>query len=163
MRLVQMLVPFFTSIHHMPPHTRSPTGSFGPLRSRAPIFEDGVPLFVEPQLVKTKELGNKLTELIGPKRAAFLRGHGVAVIGIDIEEALYSSLILENDARMAMRASPLGELNSFSPEDCRIFGAKGSWPRWSSLAWAYFEQVEARWDRQPGTVSGPSRKAKLGK
>lgn len=78
-----------------------------------------------------------------------------------MEEALYSSLILENDARMAMRAPPLGELNSFGPEDCRILGAKGSWPRWSSLGWAYFEQLDARWIASRARVSGPSRKAKL--
>jgi hypothetical protein len=124
-------------------------------------LEDGVPLFTEAQLVKTKELGNKRTELIGLKRAVWLRNHRVAVVRINMEEALYSSLILENDARMAMRASPLGELNSFGPEDCGILGAKGSWPRWSRLGWAYFQQLDARWIASRPRVSGLSRKAKL--
>jgi ribulose-5-phosphate 4-epimerase/fuculose-1-phosphate aldolase len=128
---------------------------FHPVTLQGTMFSDGVPLHTEADLVKTPEQGRRLAELIGPRRAALMRGHGIVVVGQDVEEALYASLILEDDARKAVLAATLGELNTFTPEECRSFNAKNDLPRRAHRAWRYLETVERRWDRQPGTGIAP--------
>jgi ribulose-5-phosphate 4-epimerase/fuculose-1-phosphate aldolase len=128
---------------------------FHPVTLQGTMFSDGVPLHREADLVKTPEQGRRLAELIGARRAALMRGHGIAVVGRDVEEALYASLILEDDARKAAQAAALGELNVFTPEECRSFNAENDLPRRAHRAWRYLETVEKRWDRQPGTGIAP--------
>jgi len=127
---------------------------FRPVTLQGTLFADGVPLYTQPQLIKEIPQGNRLVELIGSKRGALLRGHGVVVIGKSIEETVYASLILEDDSRKAMQAAALGELNTFDPDECREFGASDSLERRAERAWGYLQKVEARWDRQPGTGQG---------
>ena len=127
---------------------------FRPVTLQGTIFADGLPLYCEPQLVKTVEQGQKLAELIGAKRGALLRGHGTVIVGRDIEEALYCALILEDDARKAVQAGVLGELHRFSYEESQIFGGNESLSRRAHRAWGYLEKLEQRWDRQPATGLG---------
>jgi ribulose-5-phosphate 4-epimerase/fuculose-1-phosphate aldolase len=127
---------------------------FHPVTLQGMMFSDGVPLHTQAQLVKTPEHGQRLAKLIGVKRAALLRGHGIVVLGRDIEEALYASLILEDDARKAMQAAALGELRTFTAEECRDFGADNDLERRARRAWEYLATLEARWDRQQGTGLG---------
>jgi ribulose-5-phosphate 4-epimerase/fuculose-1-phosphate aldolase len=128
---------------------------FHPVTLQGTMFSAGVPLHGEAELVKTQEHGRRLARLIGPKRAALLRGHGIVVAGKDIEETLYASLILEDDARKAMQAAALGELRTFTPEECKNFNAENDLPRRARRAWLYLEKLESRWDRQPGTGQAP--------
>lgn len=157
--------PIHTALHALRPdalsvfHLHSPYATlfaiakreFRPVTLQGTIFADGVPLYTEADLVKSRAQGEALARLIGTRRAAFLRGHGIAVAGADIEEALYASLILEDDARKAVEAAALGEVTSFTPEECRAFNAANDLKRRSARAWRYFSSLESRWDRQPGS------------
>lgn len=124
---------------------------FRPVTLQGTLFADGLPLYTKPQLIKEITEGEKLVELIGSKRGALLRGHGVVVVGTSIEETIYAALVLEDDCRKAMQAVALGELNTFDPVECREFGASDSLQRRAERAWGYLQKIEARWDRQPGT------------
>jgi ribulose-5-phosphate 4-epimerase/fuculose-1-phosphate aldolase len=128
---------------------------FRPVTLQGALFARGVPLYEKAQLVKTADQGRGLVEVIGDKRAALLRGHGVVVIGRDIEEALYSALILEDDAQKTMQAATLGEVGFISLEECLSFDGEDGLQRRSHRAWDYFSGVEARWDRQSGTGACP--------
>ena len=128
---------------------------FRPVTLQGALFADGVPLYTEAQLVKTVAQGKLLAKLIGRKRAALLRGHGIVAVGRDLEEALFASVILEDDTRKAMQAATLGKLGFLSQAECRAFATEDDWRRRAHRAWNYFAQLEARWDRQPGTGSGP--------
>ena len=128
---------------------------FRPVTLQAALFVDGVPLYTEAGLVKTPAQGQRLARLIGGRRAALLRGHGIVVVGQDLQEALYAALILEDDARKAMQAATLGELGFISPEECRAFEADISLQRRAHRAWNYLARLESRWDRQPATGAGP--------
>lgn len=161
--------PIHTTLHAARPdalsvfHLHSPYATlfaiarreFHPVTLQGTMFSEGVPLHAEADLVKTPEQGRRLAELIGAGRAALMRGHGIVVAGRDVEEALYASLILEDDARKAVQAATLGELNVFTPEECRSFNAGNDLPRRAHRAWRYLEKVEKRWDRQPGTGIAP--------
>jgi len=128
---------------------------FRPVTLQGAVFGEGVPLYTEPKLVKTVAQGRRLAEVIGDKRAAFLRGHGIVVIGRDIEEMLYASLILEDDARKSMQAAALGELDSLSVEECRAFDADVDLQMRSQRAWRYYSRLEERWNKQPGSGGAP--------
>jgi len=124
---------------------------FRPVTLQGALFGNGVPLYTEPRLVKTVAQGQRLAAVIGDKRAAFLRGHGIALAGRDIEEMFYSSLVLEDEARKAMEAAALGELHSLSAEECLGFDADVDLQMRCQRAWRYFTQLEQRWNKQPGT------------
>ena len=80
-----------------------------------------------------------------------LRGHGIVVVGQNLQEVLYTALVLEDDTKKTMQAAILGEIGTISPEECSAFGAEIALERRAQRAWNYFCSLEARWDRQPAT------------
>ena len=124
---------------------------FRPVTLQGAIFSDGVPFYPEAQLITTPARGNKLLKVIGDKRAALLRGHGIVVVGQNLQEVLYTALVLEDDTKKTLQAVTLGEVGTISPEECRAFGAEIALERRAQRAWNYFCSLEARWDRQPNT------------
>ncbi|HEX2229873.1 MAG TPA: class II aldolase/adducin family protein [Candidatus Binatia bacterium] len=124
---------------------------FQPVTLQGAIFADGVPFYAEAQLITTPERGQKLLQTIGNKRAVLLRGHGIVVAGANLEEVLYTSLVLEDDAKKSWQAASLGEVGIIGEEECRAFGAEIALARRAQRAWNYFSSLESRWDRQPNT------------
>ncbi len=124
---------------------------FQPVTLQGAIFSAGVPLYREAQLITTPERGAGLLKVIGEKRAALLRAHGIVVVGKNLQEVLFASLVLEDDAKKTMQAATLGEVGTVSAEECRVFGAEIALERRAQRAWDYFSHLEARWDRQPAT------------
>ncbi|TAJ86531.1 class II aldolase/adducin family protein [bacterium] len=124
---------------------------FQPVTLQGAIFSEGVPLYPEAQLITTPARGSSLLKVIGEKRATVLRGHGIVVVGKNLQEVLFASLVLEDDAKKAMQAATLGEVGTISPEECRAFGGEIALERRAQRAWNYFCSLEARWDRQPAT------------
>ena len=125
---------------------------FQPVTLQGAIFGDGVPLYPEAQLITNPARGSALLKVIGDKRAALLRGHGIVVVGQNLQEVLYTALVLEDDAKKSMQALTLGELGTISPEECRAFGAEIALERRAQRVWNYFCSLESRWDRQSVTA-----------
>ena len=92
-----------------------------------------------------------MLKTIADKRAALLRGHGIVVAGQNLPEVLYTSFVLEDDAKKSWQAASLGEVGTISEEVCRAFGAEIALDRCAQRAWNYFCSLEARWDHQPNT------------
>ena len=124
---------------------------FRPVTLQGAIFSDGVPLYPEAQLITNPQRGEALRKVIGDKRAALLRGHGIVVVGQNLQEVLYAALVLEDDTKKTLQAATLGEVGTIAAEECRAFGAEIALERRAQRAWNYFRSLEARWDRQPGT------------
>jgi ribulose-5-phosphate 4-epimerase/fuculose-1-phosphate aldolase len=124
---------------------------FRPVTLQGAIFNEGVPLYPEAQLITNPERGNALLKAIGSKRAALLRGHGIVVVGQNLQEVLYTALVLEDDTKKTLQAAALGEVGTISDQECRSFGAEIALERRAQRAWNYFASLEARWDRQPAT------------
>ena len=124
---------------------------FQPVTLQGAIFSEGVPLYPQAQLITTPARGSSLLKVIGDKRAVLLRGHGIVVAGKNLQEVLFASLVLEDDAKKTMQAATLGEVGTISLEECRTFGTEIALERRAQRAWNYFCSLEARWDRQPAT------------
>ncbi len=157
--------PIHTALHRARPdalavaHIHSPYATlfaiakreYRPVTLQAAMFEKGIPLYTQPHLITTPALGVEIAELIGNKRAALLQGHGTVIVGANVEEMLYATLVLEDDTRKAVQASVLGELQVFSEQECREFESVESLQRRAQRSWNYFVMVESCWDRQPTT------------
>ena len=124
---------------------------FRPVTLQGAIFNEGVPLHPEAQLITNPQRGSTLLKVIGKHRAALLRGHGIVVVGQNLQEVLYTALVLEDDTKKTLQAATLGEVGTLSDQECRAFGAEIALERRAQRAWNYFASLEARWDRQPGT------------
>jgi len=124
---------------------------FRPVTLQGAIFNEGVPLYPEAQLITNPQRGSTLLKVIGKHRAALLRGHGIVVVGQNLQEVLYTALVLEDDTKKTLQATTLGEVGTLSDQECRAFGAEIALERRAQRAWNYFASLEARWDHQPGT------------
>ena len=124
---------------------------FRPVTLQGAIFSEGIPLYPEAQLITTPARANSLCKVMANNRAVLLRGHGIVVAGKNLQEVLFASLVLEDDAKKTMQAAALGAIGTISPEECRAFAAEVALERRSQRAWNYFCSLEARWDRQPAT------------
>jgi L-ribulose-5-phosphate 4-epimerase len=128
---------------------------FAPVTLQGSFFLEGIPLYRDPQLITNTNRGHELARIIGNKRAAFLRGHGIVVVGKELEEVLFAALLLEDEAKKALQAAGLGEVSHISVEECRAFCAEADWERRAHRAWNYYAALEARWDRQPASGMVP--------
>ena len=143
--------------HLHPPHATLfaiAKREYKPITMHSAIFAKGVPIYMKAHLITTPERGSAFMKVIGDKRAAFMRGHGITVVGRDVRELLHATLALENDALKTLQAESLGELGTLSAEEVAIVAEEIKMEMVAPRTWTYFSTLEARWDRQPG--SGPS-------
>ncbi len=124
---------------------------YKPVTLHSGIFAKGVSIYTEPHLITTPERGEKLQKVIGDRRAAFMRGHGITVVARDLKELLHSTLVLENDALKTLQAATLGEVGTFSAEETSALEKSINIEMVAPRTWIYFSTLEARWDRQPAS------------
>jgi L-fuculose-phosphate aldolase len=127
---------------------------YKPLTMHSSIFRAGVPLYEEAHLITTPERGTKFMRAIGDKRAAFMRAHGITVVGRTLPELLHATLALENDALKTLQAEALGGAGTLSAEECRIADSETPLEHSAGRTWTYYAALEARWDRQPASGRG---------
>jgi ribulose-5-phosphate 4-epimerase/fuculose-1-phosphate aldolase len=127
------------------------TREYKPLTMHSSIFAGGVPIYREAHLITTPERGTKLLKVIGDKRAAFMRAHGITVVGRNLQELLHATLALENDALKTLQAEAMGGVGTLSDEECRIAEKETSIEHVAGRTWTYYTTLEARWDRQPAS------------
>jgi L-fuculose-phosphate aldolase len=128
---------------------------FLPVTLQGSVFSRGLPVFDDPKLVTTVDLGKKLADVVGDGPAAFMRGHGIVVVARDVEQMLYASLILEDEARKHVEVAALGDYRCFEHDDCVHFDGDAHFPMRAQRCWQYFTTLEKRWDRNPGTGCVP--------
>jgi L-fuculose-phosphate aldolase len=168
-RRVPLEWPIHTALHAARPdvlavgHLHSPFATafavtrreLRPVLISGALFAAGVPTYSDQHLITTPDRGRAVADLIGKGRAALLRNHGTVVAAADPEELLLASLLLEDNARAAVEAAALGELDFLEREQSMMAEADARISDRARLAWGYFAQMEARWDRQPAVGSSP--------
>jgi ribulose-5-phosphate 4-epimerase/fuculose-1-phosphate aldolase len=129
--------------------------AFRPITLQGTYFARGVPIYHEPQLITTMDMGRNMAKAMGDHPAIFLKGHGIALAARSIEEMLYGSLILEDEATKHAMAGSLGEFHCFGVEDAEKFGGAVKFAERGVRCWNYYCKLEHRWDRNPGTGKVP--------
>ncbi len=108
-----------------------------PLYHMAAFLIDAVPVFdiraaaggMTDMLVSTPALGQALARALGPRAAVLMRGHGAAVVGDSLIQAVARSVYMEVNARLQAQAIALGgEIRYLDPEEGAPPGAGGDRP-----------------------------------
>ncbi|MDA1036043.1 MAG: class II aldolase/adducin family protein [Chloroflexi bacterium] len=64
------------------------------------LVKDPLPMFPHQRLILTEEDGIEVANTLGDKKAALLRGHGAATVGVSLEDSVITMLQLEEQAKM---------------------------------------------------------------
>jgi ribulose-5-phosphate 4-epimerase/fuculose-1-phosphate aldolase len=110
------------------------------------IFAGGVPEYSRVGLIRTRELGDLLAQVVGKGNSAMMRGHGITTVFSDLRAATVAACYLEESAALQLRmlASAGGDasrLRPFTTEEAeglrdQITGevAKRAWDYFAAVA-----------------------------
>ena len=109
-------------LHTHPAHAIafSATGqAIRPMSQGGAVFESALPVFTGTiDLIRSPEMGRAVADALGPHKAVLMRGHGVAVTGRSVQEAVILCLMLEEAAKIQLLAMAAGMDGwSYPPED----------------------------------------------
>jgi len=85
--------------------------------------EEGIPLFDDPRLIRSKEEGQAVAAALGDKPALLMRAHGAVTVAGDIEGAFAVAFAMEDNAKKAIWASALGKPNPLTVAEMEQYGA----------------------------------------
>jgi L-fuculose-phosphate aldolase len=99
-------------IHAHPTHAVAMSATGRPLRyysQPSAVFADGIGNYTDTiDLIRSKEMGAGVAKALGPHKAAYLRNHGVAVVGRSIEECVILTIMLENACQIQLLVDAAG-------------------------------------------------------
>ncbi|MBI2319845.1 MAG: class II aldolase/adducin family protein [Betaproteobacteria bacterium] len=91
------------------------------LGAGVPIFEIRNVAGMTDLLVRNPELGRALAHSLADKPVVLMRGHGSAITGASIPNAVYHAVYLDVTARLSVEAKMLGgNITYLEPEECRL-------------------------------------------
>jgi L-fuculose-phosphate aldolase len=108
-------------IHAHPTYCIALSSSGHPIKAYSQpgaLFYEDVGVYTDTiALIRSNEMGAGVAKALGPHRAAFLKSHGTAVVGKNIEETVISAIMLENAAMIQMIVEAAGEPAPEFPRD----------------------------------------------
>ena len=114
------------------------------------IFGAVVPLYPDSQKIVNFTQANQMADLLGKGRAVVMKGHGAVVAEASIEAAFLASIHLEENARLLVEASAIGEPIPLPAEELKRAAASTFKPISIAKTWSYFlEKANKRsvfWD-----------------
>lgn len=84
---------------------------------------EGIPVFDDPRLIRTREDGQAVAAALGDKPALLLRAHGAVVVAADVEGVFAVAFAMEDNAKKAVWASTLGKPRRLTPTEMAQYGA----------------------------------------
>lgn len=129
-------------IHAHPTHAVALSSTGRRLRALSQggaVFADGIGVYADTiDLIRSQEMGAGVARALGPYKAAFLKNHGVAVVGRTIEEAVILTMMLENACQIQLLAEAAGPVTEeFSHEDVMRLHDKISRPEQHKINFEY--------------------------
>ncbi len=105
----------------------------------------GIPVYQSSLTLHTKEQVHAMLEVMGEGEVCVLRGHGIVVVGKNIEEATIRAIKLDHLAKMNLQAAALGNVPAIPQEDIDVFlSRRGAPDRSTNPLWRYY----AEWERK---------------
>lgn len=82
-------------------------------------FHRGTPIYDSPVLIRNEDLGGKVAQTLGDKKAVLLRGHGGTVVGENLDQLVRLGLDLVRSAKLQIMATSMGApIKVHSAEEC---------------------------------------------
>lgn len=95
-----------------------------PIYILASLFgQEGIPVFDDPRLIRTREDGQAIAAALGHKPALLLRAHGAVAVAADIEGVFAVAFAMEDNAKKAVWASALGKPRPLTSAEMEQYGA----------------------------------------
>lgn len=102
------------------------------------LAAEGIPIFPRSVLISTKEIAADMLTSMGEHKACVLRGHGITVIGDNVEQALVRALSVNTLAQVTLQVAQAGGKTSpIPPEDLALLPDLGG--KFNDLGnWRYY-------------------------
>jgi ribulose-5-phosphate 4-epimerase/fuculose-1-phosphate aldolase len=115
-----------------------------PVVGAGSFLPEPVPLFDDANLINTEERGEAVADILGHAPAIVLRGHGVVVVGANLEEAIVRYAGAESNARIQYKASVLGEPHILQGDELVAMRSSLWTPKIMAKHWHYHEETARR-------------------
>lgn len=127
--------------------------SLRPIHLLGTLFHDGIPTYADPRLVSDRHRGASLARALGSHRAVLMCAHGATVTGANVEEAVATAFLFEENARRACISASLGTpawLDGAMAAEAgeELIRTRGPFRR----VWALVEAEDAEANRKGGEV-----------
>lgn len=109
-----------------------------PMHNYSAIFYEGVPVFQGTGQVESPARASEIAQLLGPAKAAILRGHGAVVVGKSIREVCMLAVYLEESARLQVEAMKLGKPKFVSQTEAERIAIRTFKPASTERAWDHY-------------------------
>jgi L-ribulose-5-phosphate 4-epimerase len=114
------------------------------------IFGAVVPLYPDSQKIVNFAQANLMADILGKRRAVVMKGHGAVVVEASIEAVFLAARHLEENARLLVEASAIGEPIPLPEEELRRAATSTFKPTSIAKSWSYFmekaKKQEVFWD-----------------
>jgi L-fuculose-phosphate aldolase len=131
------------SVAHIHPQYATVFGIAG--KPLVPVFtlgcmfpREGIPVYDDPDLIRTRDQGAALAQALGDARAALMRGHGAVVVAEDVVSCFNLCIWLEENAKKQLWASQLGTPRVFSDDELSRVRASMWQPSVIRKTWDYY-------------------------
>ena len=132
------------SIIHLHPHYSIIPGIVGrdllTVCHHGSIFGAVVPLYPDSQKIVNFVQANRMADILGTSRAVVMRGHGAVVAEASVEAVFLAALHLEENARLFVEASAIGEPIPLPEEELERAAASTFKPSSIAKSWSYFRE-----------------------
>ena len=92
----------------------------------------------DPTLIQRPEQGEAVARSLGDGVAVILRGHGAVIVGASIEQAFAASVMLEDNALRAYRASQIGTPRPLQGRELEEAKAQIWHPKVAAKMWHFY-------------------------
>lgn len=132
------------SVIHIHPHYSIIPGIVGrellTVCHHGSIFGALVPLYPDSQKIVSFVQANLMADTLGKGRAVVMKGHGAVVAEATIEAVFLAALHLEENARLLVEASAIGEPIPLPEEELKRAAASTFMPSSIAKSWSYFRE-----------------------
>ncbi len=130
------------SVIHLHPHYSILPSIAGkdlvPVCQHGAIFGAVVPVYPHAEHIETIEKGLSMAKVLGDSKAVIMKGHGAVIGESSVEAAFLASCHLEENARLLVEASILGNPIPLSEDQLKRATADTFKPRSIEKGWSYF-------------------------
>jgi L-ribulose-5-phosphate 4-epimerase len=109
-----------------------------PVCHHAMIFGSVIPVYPDSEKITTFEQARRMAQILGGSRAVIMKGHGAVVAESGVEAAFGASERLEQNARLFVDASILGNPIPLPEEEIKRGASKTFSPSAIQKTWSYY-------------------------
>jgi L-fuculose-phosphate aldolase len=99
---------------------------------------EGIPVYDDPDLIRTNAQGDAVAKSMGNARAVLLRGHGAVAVAEDVVSCFNLCIWLEENAKKQLWASQLGTPHVFTEDELTRVRASMWRPEVIRKTWDYY-------------------------